>query len=96
MTILIVTRAKIFRGPALSGETSHLMTELKRIHSGNPLSYTFLGPSGLFVMEFANWFSRSINSSIPRSNFLVMEQLAFDLYDFRIKLVVTIGHNDAL
>lgn len=49
-------------------------------HRMNPLSYTFLGPSGVFVKEFSEWFARRLNSSIPRSNFLVIDQFAVELY----------------
>jgi ATP-dependent helicase/DNAse subunit B len=39
-----------------------------------------LGPSGVFVKEFSEWFSRRLNSSIPRSSFLVIDQFADEVY----------------
>ncbi|MGD0953466.1 MAG: hypothetical protein ABR985_13925 [Methanotrichaceae archaeon] len=73
-------KLQIFIGPALSGKTDRLAEELELAHHENPLSYTFLGPSGVFVREFSEWFARRINSSIPRGNFLVIDQFAVDLY----------------
>ena len=70
----------IFIGPALSCKTDRLAEEVERAHNENPLSYTFLGPSGVFIKEFSEWFARRINSSISRGNFLVIDQFAVDLY----------------
>jgi ATP-dependent helicase/nuclease subunit B len=53
---------------------------MEQAHRENPLSYTFLGPTGVFVKEFSEWFSRRLNSSIPRSNFLVIDQFAGEVY----------------
>lgn len=53
---------------------------MEQAHHEGPLSYTFLGPSGVFVKEFSEWFSRRLNSSIPRSNFLVIDQFAGNVY----------------
>jgi ATP-dependent helicase/nuclease subunit B len=72
-------KLQIFIGPALSGKTNRLAEEMERSHHENPLSYTFLGPSGVFVREFSEWFARRINSSIPRGNFLVIDQFAVEL-----------------
>ena len=71
----------ILRGPALSGKTDHLARKMEQAHRENPLSYTFLGPTGVFVKEFSEWFSRRLNSSIPRSSFLVIDQFADDVYN---------------
>ena len=73
-------KLRIFIGPALSGKTNRLADEMERSHHENPLSYTFLGPSGVFVREFSEWFARRINCSIPRGNFLVIDQFAVELY----------------
>ncbi len=70
----------IFCGPALSGKTDHLLSEMQRAHHEDPLSYIFLGPSGVFVKEFSEWFARSIDSSIPRDSFLVIDQFAVELH----------------
>ena len=70
----------VFIGPALSGKTNRMADEMERSHHENPLSYTFLGPSGVSAKEFSEWFARRINSSIPRGNFLVVDQFAVDLY----------------
>lgn len=64
----------------MSGKTNHLVKKLEQAHHENPLSYTFLGPSGVFVKEFSEWFSRRINSSIPRSSFQVIDQFADEVY----------------
>ncbi len=73
-------KLQIFIGPALSGKTDRLAEELERSHHENPLSYTFLGPSGVSAKEFSEWFARRINCSIPRGNFLVVDQFAVELY----------------
>ena len=73
-------KLQIFIGPALSGKTNRLAEEMELSHHENPLSYTFLGPSGVFVREFSEWFARRINCSIPRGNFLVIDQFAVELY----------------
>ena len=39
-----------------------------------------MGPSGVFVKEFSEWFARRINGSIPRGNFLVIDQFAVELH----------------
>ena len=53
---------------------------MEAAHRENPLSYTFLGPSGVFVKEFSEWFARRLDSSIPRGNFLVIDQFAVELF----------------
>jgi hypothetical protein len=53
---------------------------MKQAHRESPLSYTFLGPTGEFVKEFSEWFSRLLNSSIPRSSFMVIDQFADEVY----------------
>jgi len=68
-------------GFALSGKTDFLAERMRAAHQENPLSYTFLGPSGVFVKEFSEWFARGLNSSIPRGNFLVIDQFAVDLFE---------------
>ena len=73
-------KLKIFIGPALSGKTNRLTEEMERSHHENPLSYTFLGPSGVFVKEFSEWFARRIDCSIPRGNYIVIDQFAVELY----------------
>ena len=73
-------KLQIFIGPALSGKTNRLAEEMERSHHENPLSYTFLGPSGVFVREFSEWFARRMDCSIPRGNFLVIDQFAVELY----------------
>jgi ATP-dependent helicase/DNAse subunit B len=70
----------IFSGSALSGKTGFLAEKLEAAHNENPLSYTILGPSGVFVREFSEWFAKRINCSIPRGNFLVIDQFAVELY----------------
>lgn len=70
----------IIEGPALSGKTDHLARKMEQAHHENPLSYTFLGPTGVFAKEFSEWFSRRLNSSIPKSSFLVIDQFADDIY----------------
>lgn len=68
-------------GSALTGKTDHLARKMEQAHRENPLSYTFLGPTGVFVKEFSEWFSRRLNSSIPRSSFLVIDQFADEVYN---------------
>jgi len=70
----------VFTGTALSGKTGFLTERMIASHRENPLSYTFLGPSGVFVKEFSEWFARRLNSSVPRSNFLVIDQFAVELF----------------
>ncbi len=70
----------IFIGPALSGKTDRLADGIEHAHLEDPLSYTFLGPSGVFVKEFSEWFARRMDCSIPRGNFLVIDQFAVELY----------------
>ena len=70
----------IIKGPALSGKTNILAREMEQAHRENPLSYTFLGPTGEFVKELSEWFSRLLHSSIPRSSFMVIDQFADDVY----------------
>ena len=70
----------VFMGTALSGKTGFLAEKMASIHRENPLSYTFLGPSGAFVKELSEWFARRLDSSIPRSNFLVIDQFAVELF----------------
>ncbi len=70
----------IFSGLALSGKTERLLDEMERTHHNDPLSYTFLGPSGSFVKEFSDWFARRLDSSVPRGNFMVIDQFAVELY----------------
>lgn len=71
---------QVFIGTALSGKTDFLAEKMAAAHRENPLSYTFLGPSGVFVKEFSEWFARGLNSSIPRGNFLVIDQFAVELF----------------
>jgi ATP-dependent helicase/DNAse subunit B len=70
----------VFIGTALSGKTGFLAEKMAVAHRENALYYTFLGPSGVFVREFSEWFARGMNSSIPRSNFLVIDQFAVELF----------------
>ena len=70
----------ILKGTALSGKTDFLAEKMVAAHRENPLSYTFLGPSGVFVKEFSEWFARRLDSSIPRGNFLVIDQFAVELF----------------
>jgi len=70
----------IIRGSALSGKTGFLAEKMVAAHRENPLSYTFLGPSGVFIKEFSEWFARRLDSSIPRGNFLVIDQFAVELF----------------
>lgn len=70
----------IISGPALSGKTGFLAEKMQTAHHEDPLSYTFLGPSGIFVKEFSEWFARRLKASIPRSNFIVINQLAVELF----------------
>jgi ATP-dependent helicase/nuclease subunit B len=67
-------------GTALSGKTDFLAEKMVAAHLETPLSYTFLGPSGVFVKEFSEWFARRMKSSIPRGNFLVIDQFAVELF----------------
>jgi hypothetical protein len=53
---------------------------MEQAHRENPLSCTFLGPTGEFVKEFSEWFSRRLNSSISRSSFMVIDQFADEVY----------------
>jgi ATP-dependent helicase/nuclease subunit B len=53
---------------------------MEQAHRESPLSYTFLGPTGEFVKEFSEWFSRRLHLSILRSNFMVIDQFADELY----------------
>jgi hypothetical protein len=48
----------VFMGTALSGKTSFLAEKMETAHLENPLSYTFLGLSGVFLKEFSEWFAR--------------------------------------
>ncbi len=73
-------RLYIIRGPALSGKTERLLLEMQRAHRHDPLSYTFLGPSGIFVKEFSDWFAHRLESSVARGNFMVIDQFAVELY----------------
>jgi hypothetical protein len=43
----------VFMGTALSGKTGFLSVKMVAAHRENPLPYTFLGPSGVFVKEFS-------------------------------------------
>lgn len=70
----------VFIGTALSGKTCSLADKIETAHREDTLSYTFLGPSGVFVKEFSEWFARRQNSSIPRSNFLVVDQFTVELF----------------
>jgi len=70
----------IFRGPALSGKTDRLADEIELAHRKDPLSYTVIGPSGVFVKEFSEWFARRMDCSIPRGNYRVIDQFAVELY----------------
>lgn len=53
---------------------------MEQAHNENPLSYTFLGPTGESAKEFSEWFSRRLHSSIPRGSFLVIDQFADEVY----------------
>lgn len=70
----------VISGTALSGKTDLLAEKMQAAHNEDPLSYTFLGPSGVFVKEFSEWFARHLGASIPRSNFIVINQLALELF----------------
>jgi ATP-dependent helicase/nuclease subunit B len=67
-------------GSALSGKKDSLAERMGAAHQENPLSYTFLGPSGVFVKEFSERFARHLDSAIPRGNFLVIDQFAGKLF----------------
>ena len=70
----------VFIGTARAGKTGFLAEKMIDAHHGNPLSYTVLGPSGVFIREFSEWFARRLDSSIPRGNFLVIDQFAVELF----------------
>lgn len=53
---------------------------MEQTHRENPLYYTFLGPTGEFVKEFSEWFSRGLHSSVPRGSFMVIDQFADEVY----------------
>src|SRR5690606_10472460 len=70
----------IIKGPALSGKTNYLVRVMEQTHRENPLYYTFLGPTGEFVKEFSEWFSRGLHSSVPRGSVMVIDQFADEVY----------------
>jgi len=66
-------------GPPLSGKTERLMELLEEKHRLDPFSYVFVGPSGFFVREFADKFTRRVGAII-RSNFMSVDEFAVRIY----------------
>jgi len=71
----------LYVGPPLSGKSQRLMEQMLKIHKFSPTGYLFVGPSGRFVKEMADRFARYVGGTIPRGNFLVIDQLAVHLYN---------------
>jgi len=71
----------LYVGPPLSGKSQSLMEQMLKIHKLSPTGYLFVGPSGRFVKEMADRFARFVGGTIPRGNFLVIDQLAVHLYN---------------
>lgn len=66
-------------GSPLSGKTKKIMEIMKQKHEIDPLSYTFIGPSGYYVREFADKFIEHVGS-IVRGNFYVIDQFAVEIF----------------
>ncbi|HII06300.1 MAG TPA: hypothetical protein HA349_02975 [Methanotrichaceae archaeon] len=75
-------KLQVLRGPALSGKTERLMSEMMLAHEEGPLSYTFVGPSAELAANFGERFAQAVNGAIPSGNFLTLEKLAGDLHRF--------------
>lgn len=70
----------LYAGPPLSGKSEFLMEKMAELHKVRPFDYLFVGPSGRFVKEVADKFARLVDTTIPRGNFFVIDQLAVHLY----------------
>ncbi|MDN5338608.1 MAG: hypothetical protein PWQ20_1678, partial [Thermotogaceae bacterium] len=67
------------QGPPLSGKTTEIMKIMAEKHKIDPFSYTFIGPSGYYVREFADRFVK-LAGSIVRKNFYAVDQFAVEIY----------------
>ena len=77
-------------GPALSGKTAHILSELLRQHQRDPFSYLFVGPTGDYVRSIREDFLRKA-SCIFSDRFLPLDQFAVRTYKSVFREAIHIG-----
>lgn len=77
-------------GPALSGKTAHILSELLIQHQRDPFSYLFVGPTGDYVRSIREDFLRKA-SCIFSDRFLPLDQFAVRTYKSVFREAIHIG-----
>jgi len=77
--VIVLPSVYLIYGGPLSGKTEKIMEIMKQKHEVDPLSYTFIGPSGYYVREFADKFIERVGN-IVRGNFYAIDQFAVEIF----------------